>query len=516
MAKTNWTYEDIVKPEDMNELGQEINDNKSTAQLARQKAEEAQQMADGAKQSSVNKIAIYGGADKNIDPNNTTDPYVLTSHANTPSGDSAYWHIRTYFYRSTSDNRAQLAIRYNGPDEMYIRKCVDGAWYSWKPVSLNFDPNTKADKSAFDSHVNNKANPHGVTKAQVGLGSVDNAKQATKAEFDAHASETTAHGATRSLVPNRIPIRDDTGNFYVSAPTDGWHVARKVEVDAAETNAINWAKSFGLGANIPFSSDLNTLPLNRDTGFYMTNGETKNVPPGVYADGSVIHIARDSRPSQIFISYGTGRMFHRGYTAAGWQQWYEIWTSSSFDPTSKFDKTGGEISGGLTTLGNTFVGARKQYGGSPTITLAIGDSDTGIGWSGDGAISIYANSAEVARINSSSFNVVKNLFQNGNTVYHTGNNPASKAMHGYQRLASGVILQWVLSTPPTPGRNKINFPIAFPTLVGAAVVTPRLFNAEMGSAVITDLSNAQAEVHLDYSGGGTGGGRGYTLFAIGY
>lgn len=59
----------------------------------------------------------------------------------------------------------------------------------------------QASKTDFDAHVNNKSNPHAVTKAQVGLGNVDNAKQATKSEFDAHLNnKSNPHGVTKSQV----------------------------------------------------------------------------------------------------------------------------------------------------------------------------------------------------------------------------------------------------------------------------------------------------------------------------
>lgn len=52
-----------------------------------------------------------------------------------------------------------------------------------------------------DAHANRTDNPHGVTKEQVGLGNVDNVKQATKAEFDAHVSnKDNPHGVTKSQV----------------------------------------------------------------------------------------------------------------------------------------------------------------------------------------------------------------------------------------------------------------------------------------------------------------------------
>ncbi|MED3386523.1 BppU family phage baseplate upper protein [Bacillus subtilis] len=51
----------------------------------------------------------------------------------------------------------------------------------------------KADavQANLDTHKNNKSNPHGVTKSQVGLGNVENVKQASKTEFDNHVDNTS-------------------------------------------------------------------------------------------------------------------------------------------------------------------------------------------------------------------------------------------------------------------------------------------------------------------------------------
>ncbi|KAF1340204.1 PBSX protein [Bacillus subtilis] len=56
----------------------------------------------------------------------------------------------------------------------------------------------KADavQANLDTHTGNKANPHQVTKAQVGLGNVTNDKQATKTEFDLHANDGIKHITT--------------------------------------------------------------------------------------------------------------------------------------------------------------------------------------------------------------------------------------------------------------------------------------------------------------------------------
>lgn len=51
----------------------------------------------------------------------------------------------------------------------------------------------QASKQDFNNHATNHNNPHGVTKTQVGLGNVTNVEQASKREFDAHARDTTKH-----------------------------------------------------------------------------------------------------------------------------------------------------------------------------------------------------------------------------------------------------------------------------------------------------------------------------------
>ncbi|WP_332274794.1 pyocin knob domain-containing protein [Bacillus velezensis] len=51
----------------------------------------------------------------------------------------------------------------------------------------------QATKVAFDSHLDDKKNPHSVTKSQVGLSKVDNVQQAAKTDFDAHDADLDRH-----------------------------------------------------------------------------------------------------------------------------------------------------------------------------------------------------------------------------------------------------------------------------------------------------------------------------------
>lgn len=48
--------------------------------------------------------------------------------------------------------------------------------------------NAQTAQSTADGHINNKSNPHGVTKSQVGLGNVDNTKQMPRGNFSWNGS----------------------------------------------------------------------------------------------------------------------------------------------------------------------------------------------------------------------------------------------------------------------------------------------------------------------------------------
>ncbi|BFH71214.1 hypothetical protein PsJ27TS7_52140 [Paenibacillus dendritiformis] len=56
-----------------------------------------------------------------------------------------------------------------------------------------------------------------------------------------HKNATLVHGATEEATANRIIRRDSAGQAKVGAPTEDEHIARKVDCDAAETNAKAYA-----------------------------------------------------------------------------------------------------------------------------------------------------------------------------------------------------------------------------------------------------------------------------------
>ena len=59
----------------------------------------------------------------------------------------------------------------------------------------------KANQSDLTGHINNRNNPHSVTKEQVGLGNVTNVEQASKVDFQNHSNNhNNPHGVTKTQV----------------------------------------------------------------------------------------------------------------------------------------------------------------------------------------------------------------------------------------------------------------------------------------------------------------------------
>ncbi|WP_311056509.1 phage tail fiber protein [Pseudomonas aeruginosa] len=83
-------------------------------------------------QAALNAALGLNQGATNQDPNTTGSHVILTNHANSPST-SYYWHITTTFYSTISGtaNRGQIAVQYNGGNQVYARSCFSGTWTPW-------------------------------------------------------------------------------------------------------------------------------------------------------------------------------------------------------------------------------------------------------------------------------------------------------------------------------------------------------------------------------------------------
>ncbi|AUS70025.1 pyocin knob domain-containing protein [Lactococcus lactis] len=146
----------------------------------------------------------------------------------------------------------------------------------------NVDNVKQAAKTDFDSHVNNKNNPHTVTAVQIGLDKVINVKQASKVEFDSHTSDVSnPHKVTATQVGAYSKDESDQKLATQKQAIDS-HVNNKSNphaVTASQVGAYTKAESdskFTISGsvianqgNIASGTDLNSVT---DTGFYRVGG----------------------------------------------------------------------------------------------------------------------------------------------------------------------------------------------------------------------------------------------------
>ena len=89
----------------------------------------------------------------------------------------------------------------------------------------------KANQADLTAHIQNRNNPHNVTKAQVGLGNVDNVRQASyesvealKREFQEHEDRLNAIEYMFLQNDFTAPIRTDDGTEHTLLADENGHV----------------------------------------------------------------------------------------------------------------------------------------------------------------------------------------------------------------------------------------------------------------------------------------------------
>src|SRR5690625_2608748 len=192
-----------------------------------------------------------------------------------------------------------------------------------------------ATQQSLDTHIDDEDNPHRVTKSQVGLGSVDNVKQASKTEFDAHKDDHRAHGATYENEPSSIMRRDSQGRAGVSTPASSEHVANKGYVDDSVKNTAKTDESNSFSRPITVE-DLLRLTATSESAVIQAGQDSNDLK-------ARLRIAlrnTTSTPLELF------EIFANLVTING----NRVWDAGNFDPKEKYDKSGGSIDGRVTVL----------------------------------------------------------------------------------------------------------------------------------------------------------------------
>lgn len=101
------------------------------------------------------------------------------------------------------------------------------------PEKIDEFTRSKAEKVDLTGHINNRNNPHNVTKQQVGLGNVDNVKQASYIDHEATKREVNEQEQRLSLLEEMvlqnafyIPIKaEDNANVLLGDENNNLVVA---------------------------------------------------------------------------------------------------------------------------------------------------------------------------------------------------------------------------------------------------------------------------------------------------
>lgn len=105
----------------------------------------------------------------------------------------------------------------------------------------------KANQSDLTGHINNRNNPHSVTKEQVGLGNVTNVEQASKSEFNSHSQNSTIH--VSSVDKNRwnnaqlTKLTNDNGSAKTATGNWDSYVESGMYTGAGLTNSPKGSRS---------------------------------------------------------------------------------------------------------------------------------------------------------------------------------------------------------------------------------------------------------------------------------
>lgn len=119
------------------------------------------------------------------------------------------------------ENKADATHRHKVAD-------IDGL-----PEKIDEFTRSKAEKVDLTGHINNRNNPHNVTKQQVGLGNVDNVKQASYIDHEATKREVNEQEQRLSLLEEMvlqnafyIPIKaEDNANVLLGDENNNLVVA---------------------------------------------------------------------------------------------------------------------------------------------------------------------------------------------------------------------------------------------------------------------------------------------------
>ena len=202
MAKTDWQMGDTVLPDDLNQIGQEINQNRDN--LAAHTA--ATTGVHGATSTATPNTIIQRDSAGRA---KVAAPAAADDIARKDTVDAVQTNLTNHTAATTGVHGATSAATPN----TIVQRDAQGRIKAAAPAAAD----DVARKAEVDAHASRTDNPHGVTKAQVGLGNVPNYPAASQAQAEAGADNATLMTPLRTKqyvdtrLQNGLTLRDHNG-----------------------------------------------------------------------------------------------------------------------------------------------------------------------------------------------------------------------------------------------------------------------------------------------------------------
>jgi len=316
------------------------------------------------------------------------------------------------------------------------------------------------------------------------------------------------NAATSAVMANTHIKRDSAGRAKVAAPSASDDIARKAEIDALSNTTSGFVFGNAETATVMFNST--GVDSITKSGFYYVLTNTTNLP--LAANSYVIHNNIHNGAThavQYCVPNHTDRIFFRRKINSVWQPWVEIARTDSITP---------ESTSNIAAITDASVSGETYPNGVTTFTITAG------------SVGYPYQYATVLNIKNSLNRFTQFVFKNGDTenggffrhwfnakgwspwmeLWHSGNNLASKQVsYGYQRLQSGIVIQWSYHRPGSTGVYTQTFPLTFSSVLSVQI-TPRADGGKVGNVGVSGVTNSNYKVTI------SGDTDGFDMFAVGY
>lgn len=180
--------------------------------------------------------------------------------------------------------KEQIALLVNGaPDTLDTLKEIADAMLENEDViqALQSAVGNKANSSDLTAHINNKNNPHGVSKSDIGLSNVENKSSATIRGELTKTNVTTALGFTPPTTDTKYTLPTASASALGGIKSGG-----NITVGSDGAVTVNSVNGKTVGVNVPANAKFT------DTTYTLPKASTSTLG-GVKVDGNTISINND-------------------------------------------------------------------------------------------------------------------------------------------------------------------------------------------------------------------------------